>query len=59
MPIVKFWLNAFIPKNVTGYTKVLTKGPHAGKTAIPLPGIARTWPGNTLKAWNAGYLTDQ
>src|SRR5262249_40312462 len=59
MPIVTFWLNAFIPKTVAGYTKVLTAGPHAGKTAIPLPGIARTWPGNTFKDWNAGYLTDQ
>ena len=59
MPIVTFWLNAFIPKTVAGYTKVLTAGPHAGKTAIPLPTVARTWPGNTFKDWNAGYLTDQ
>jgi hypothetical protein len=59
MPIVTFWLNAFIPKTVTGYTKVLTAGPHAGKTAIPLPPIARAWPGNTFKDWDAGYLTDQ
>lgn len=59
MAILKFWLNAFIPKNVPGYTQTLTKGPHAGKTAIPLPGVARLWPGNTLKDWNAGYLTDQ
>jgi hypothetical protein len=59
MPIVKFWLNAFIPLNVPGYTRTLPAGPHAGKTAIPLPGIARTWPGNTFKDWNAGYLSDQ
>jgi hypothetical protein len=66
MPIVTFWLNAFIPKTVAGYTKPLKSGPHAGKTAIPLPGISRLWPGipflvtgNTFKDWNAGYLTDQ
>jgi len=59
MPIVSFWLSAFIPKTVTGYTKVLMAGPHMGKTAIPLPGIARTWPGNMTKDWDAGYLTDQ
>src|SRR5262249_32257466 len=59
MPVVTFWLNAFIPKTVAGYTKVLPTGPHAGKTAIPLPGIARLWPGNTFKDLDAGYLTDQ
>lgn len=59
MPIVSFWLNAFIPRTVPGYTKLLTAGPHTGKTAIPLPGVARTWPGNWLKDWDAGYLTDQ
>jgi hypothetical protein len=59
MPIVQFWLNAFIPRDVTGYTKLLTAGVHKGKTAVPLPGIARTWPGNTFKDWDAGYLTDQ
>jgi hypothetical protein len=59
MPIVSFWLNAFIPRTVAGYTRVLTAGPHSGKTAIPLPGIARTWPGNTFKDREAGYLSDQ
>jgi hypothetical protein len=59
MPTVVFWLNAFIPRDVTGYTSRLSKGPHAGKTAIPLPGIARLWPGNTFKQSDAGYLTDQ
>jgi len=59
MPIVTFWLNAFIPKTVAGYTKVLTAGPHVGKSAIPLPSIARTWPGNLFKDWDAGYLSDQ
>src|SRR5262249_55742419 len=59
MPTVQFWLNAFIPRTVTGYTQTLTAGPHTGKTAVPLPGIARLWPGNTFKDWNAGYLSDQ
>ena len=52
------WLNAFIPANVPGYTKTITKGTHSGKTAIPLPGAARLNPMN-WKDWNAGYLTDQ
>ncbi|HJQ60204.1 MAG TPA: hypothetical protein VJ890_25085 [Vineibacter sp.] len=59
MPIATFWFNAFIPKTVPGYTKTLAKGPHAGKTAIPLPSAARLWPGNTFKSWDAGYLSDQ
>jgi len=59
MPTVSFWLNAFIPRTVVGYTVLLKSGVHAGKTAIPLPGAARLWPGNTLKDWNCGYLTDQ
>lgn len=57
MPIVSFWLNAFIPRTVSGYTQVLAAGPHKGKTAIPLPAIAR--PLNPFKGWDAGYLTDQ
>ena len=56
---VKFWLRAFIPRNVPGYTKTITKGPYAGQTAVPLPGIARLNPLNMTKAWAAGYLTDQ
>jgi hypothetical protein len=59
MPVVSFWLNAFIPHTVTGYTTVLKAGPHTGKTAVPLPGIARSWPGNWGKDWECGYLTDQ
>jgi hypothetical protein len=59
MPILTIWLSAFIPKFVPGYTRLLTAGKHTGKTAIPLPAIARTWPGNWLNALNAGYLTDQ
>jgi hypothetical protein len=58
-PTVTFWISAFIPKTVVGYTKVISKGMHVGKTAVPLPGVARTWPGNLGKDWDAGYLTDQ
>jgi hypothetical protein len=59
MATVGFWLNAFIPKTVFGYTVTIPTGPHLGKTAVPLPGIARTWPGNLFKDLNSGYLTDQ
>jgi hypothetical protein len=56
---VTMWIDAFIPRDVAGYTKLLTTGTHKGKTAIPLPGAARFNPLNTLKDWNAGYLSDQ
>lgn len=59
MPVITLWINAFIPRTVAGYTQVLSVGPHAGKTAIPLPSIARTWPGNWSKDLDCGYLTDQ
>lgn len=59
MAIVTFWINSFIPKDVPGYTETLSAGTHSGKTAIPLPSVARLWPGNTVKDWNCGYLTDQ
>lgn len=59
MPTLDFWMNAFIPKTVTGYTKTVPMGKHTGKTAVPLPGIARLWPGNLFKDLDAGYLTDQ
>jgi hypothetical protein len=59
MPVLQFWLNAFIPFTVAGYTRVLSTGVHVGKSAIPLPGAARLWPGNTFKHTDAGYLTDQ
>ncbi|OYU41381.1 MAG: hypothetical protein CFE33_04855 [Pseudorhodobacter sp. PARRP1] len=54
---LSFWLNAFIPGSVPGYTLPITTGPHAGKTAIPMPGLARVL--NTFKPLNTGYLTDQ
>jgi hypothetical protein len=34
---MKFWINAFIPRDLPGYTIVVPKGPHAGKTMIPGP----------------------
>jgi len=59
MQTVIFWLNAFIPREVPGYSQRLAVGRHAGKTAIPLPSLARTWPGNSSKPRDTGYLTDQ
>ena len=35
---VKFWINAFIPANIPGYTITVPAGPHAAKTMIPGPG---------------------
>jgi hypothetical protein len=69
--LLKFWINAFIPREVPGYTKLISKGPTAGKTAISLPGMARLNPLNTINPFNflgdnkvfkgpdIGYLTDQ
>jgi hypothetical protein len=58
------WLNAFIPKTVPGYTRIVDPtgklaGKHGGKTAVPLPGASRLNPFNLFKNWDAGYLTDQ
>ncbi len=58
------WINAFIPKNVPGYTVVVNasgrhSGVHTGKTAVPLPKSARLNPFNLIKNFDAGYLTDQ
>jgi hypothetical protein len=60
MPNVTFWLNAFLPKTVPGYTVPLTRGVHAGKTAVPIPQLARI-PNfaDKHKTLNCGYLTDQ
>ena len=57
--ILRIWINAFIPGDVPGYTINIVRGTNSGKTAIPLPALARLNPLNTLKDWNAGYLTDQ
>jgi hypothetical protein len=56
---VTVWINAFIPKDVPGYTQVITKGANIWKTAVPLPTLARLNPLNLFKDWSAGYLTDQ
>jgi hypothetical protein len=58
MPLT-IWLNAFIPMTVTGYTVPITTGTNAGKTAVPLPGLARLNPLNLIKMPDTGYLTDQ
>ncbi|MEM6757841.1 MAG: hypothetical protein AAF601_00030 [Pseudomonadota bacterium] len=56
---VVFWINAFIPKTVAGYTQVLPGGAqHSGKTAVPLPGVANLNPLNWAMA-SVGFLTDQ
>jgi hypothetical protein len=34
---VHFWLNAYIPGNIPNYTRVLTGGPFAGQTVVPVP----------------------
>jgi len=46
---VKFWVNAFIPKNIKNLTKTVLKGKHAKKTMIegPIPLVSDC------------YLTDQ
>ena len=62
--ILTVWINAFIPKTVAGYTRVVnptlrSSGVHTGKTAVPLPKSARLNPLNLIKNIDAGYLTDQ
>jgi len=56
---LRVWINAFIPRDVPGYTKLISRGTHATKTAVPLPGLARLNPLNLFKNLDAGYLTDQ
>lgn len=60
---LRIWINAFIPKNVPNYTRMLSTGPLAGKTAIPLPRAANFNPVNLVKSiintFDVGYLTDQ
>jgi len=51
------WINAFIPRDVSGYTFTVPAGPHAGKTAIPCPPFVAT-PANP-NCFRLGYLTDQ
>jgi len=56
------WINAFIPRDVPGYTVPIMRGENAGKTAVPLPGLSRIpvpITNNLIKPPNTGYLTDQ
>jgi hypothetical protein len=55
----KIWINAFIPRDVPDYTETIPQGRHSGKTAVPLPRIARLNPFNLIKNFDDGYLTDQ
>ena len=57
--VAEVWINAFIPKTVSGYTETIGKGVHVNKTAVPLPWQARLWPANTIKPRHQGYMTDQ
>lgn len=57
--VLKLWINAFIPRDVPNYTRTIAAGEHGGKTAVPLPLIARGHPRNLFKPWNEGFLTDQ
>ncbi len=59
MITIDVWINAFIPFAVPGYTQTITTGTHRGKTAVPLPKLARAHPFNLFKSFNTGYLTDQ
>jgi hypothetical protein len=34
---IKFWINAFIPRDLHGLTKTMPKGKHSGSTMIPGP----------------------
>ncbi len=54
---MKFWINAFIPRDIPGYTRVVPKGVHAGKTMIPGP--QRPGYGNLRVEISDCYLTDQ
>lgn len=56
---MRIWVNAFIPHTVPGYTQTINQGQNTGKTAVPLPLIARLNPLNTFKPLDTGYLTDQ
>lgn len=38
---VKFWINAFIPRHIPGYTLAVARGPHRGDTMIPGPAAGK------------------
>lgn len=50
---MKFWINAFIPRDIATYTKAVPRGPDKGKTMIPGPRIH-----SRLQTTDC-YLTDQ
>jgi hypothetical protein len=54
---VKFWINAFIPRHIPGYTRAVPKGIHLGKTMIPGP--QRPGFGARRIEVSDCYLTDQ
>jgi hypothetical protein len=60
---IKFWLNAFIPRYIPGYTRPVPAGKHVGKTMIPGPQSTRVPTGIPFSTVDVGisdcYLTDQ
>jgi len=69
---IKFWINAFIPRDIPGYTMTVPGGPHAGLTMIPGPQTVEVpipprpspylffQPARTVRAGVSDcYLTDQ
>jgi hypothetical protein len=56
---LSLWLNAFIPRTVIGYTRVIPTGIHRVKTAVPLPALALLNPLNWKVHTDNGFLTDQ
>jgi hypothetical protein len=69
---IKFWINAFIPRDVPGYTTIVPAGSHAGMTmipgpqtvAVPIPPRASPWMffqpvGHIRVGVSDCYLTDQ
>jgi hypothetical protein len=56
---VSVWINAFIPRDVPGYTILVEDGPNTGKTVVPFPAAARLALTNLGTPTGAGFLTDQ
>ncbi len=59
MADLEIWVNAFIPRDVPGYTCAVPAGSYRGQTAVPLPWEARASPWCMLKPRDTGYLGDQ
>ena len=49
MKSLKIWINAFIPKDLPGYTETVLKGPYSGETMVHGP----------IESINDCFLTDQ